>query len=95
MPLAFKHSLFEVAINALRTSANPLDAASVRDALKATDYNSVVGNINFAKGPVPNIAKTTLVGGQWFKGATGLELGIIENAQVKDCPVNREMSLLG
>jgi branched-chain amino acid transport system substrate-binding protein len=95
MPLAFKHSLFEVAINALRTSANPLDAASVRDALKATDYNSVVGNINFAKGPVPNIAKTALVGGQWFKGAKGLELGIIENAQVKDCPVNHEMSLLG
>lgn len=95
MPLAFKHSLFEVAINALRTSANPLDAASVRDALKATDYNSVVGNINFSKGPVPNIAKTALVGGQWFKGAKGLELGIIENAQVKDCPVNREMSLLG
>ena len=28
MPLAFKHSLFEVAINALRTSANPLDACS-------------------------------------------------------------------
>ena len=95
MPLAFKHSLFEVAINALRTSTNPLDAASVRDALKATDYNSVVGNINFSKGPVPNIAKTALVGGQWFKGAKGLELGIIENTQVKDCPVNREMTLLG
>jgi branched-chain amino acid transport system substrate-binding protein len=92
MPLAFKHSLFEVAINALRTSANPLDAASVRDALKATDYNSVVGNINFSKGPVPNIAKTALVGGQWFKGAKGYELGIIENAQIPDCKVNREMS---
>jgi len=95
MPLAFKHSLFEVAINALRTSKNPLDAASVRDALKATDYNSIVGNINFSKGPVPNIAKTPLVGGQWFKGAKGPELGIVENAELKDCPINHELTLLG
>ena len=94
MPLAFKHSLFEVAINALRNSSNPLDAASVRDALKATDYNSIVGNINFSNGPVPNIAKTPLVGGQWFKGTKGPELGIVENAGLKECPINRELTLL-
>jgi branched-chain amino acid transport system substrate-binding protein len=94
MPLAFKHSLFEVAINALRNSKNPLDAASVRDALKTTDYNSIVGNINFSKGPVPNIAKTPLVGGQWFKGGKGPELGIVENAGLKECPINRELTLL-
>ena len=95
MPLAFKHSLFEVAINALQTTKDPFNAAAVRDALKATSYNSVVGNIDFSKGPVPNIAKTPLVGGQWSKAGNGFELNIVENSLFKDIPVAKELVLLG
>ena len=30
--------------------------------------NSIVGPLSWANGPVPNVAKTPLVGGQWRKG---------------------------
>lgn len=64
MPLGFKHSLFEVALDALGR-AQSTDPADIRDAIAATKYNSIVGPIDFSAGPVPNIAKTPLVGGQW------------------------------
>ncbi|PTA97697.1 MULTISPECIES: ABC transporter substrate-binding protein [unclassified Sulfitobacter] len=79
MPLAFKHSLFEVAIDALKRSTDPMDPASIRDALRATDYQSVVGPVNFQTGPVPNISKTPLVGGQWTLEDGKPVLNIVEN----------------
>jgi branched-chain amino acid transport system substrate-binding protein len=79
MPLAFKHSLFEVAIDALKRSADPMDPASIRDALRATDYQSVVGPVNFQTGPVPSISKTPLVGGQWSIEDGKPVLNIVEN----------------
>jgi branched-chain amino acid transport system substrate-binding protein len=65
MPLGFKHSLFEVALDALSRTQDPTSPESIRDAIAATSYDSVVGRIDFSAGPVPNIAKTPLVGGQW------------------------------
>jgi branched-chain amino acid transport system substrate-binding protein len=79
MPLAFKHSLFEVAIDALKRSEDPMDPASIRDALRATDYQSIVGPVNFATGPVPNVSKTPLVGGQWTLEDGKPVLNIVEN----------------
>ena len=64
MPLGFKHSLFEVALDAL-SRTNSTAPSDIRDAIAATRYNSIVGPIDFSAGPVPNIAKTPLVGGQW------------------------------
>ena len=79
MPLAFKHSLFEVAIDALKRSTDPTDPAAIRDALRATDYQSIVGPVNFMTGPVPNISKTPLVGGQWTYEDGKPVLKIVEN----------------
>ena len=64
MPLGFKHSLFEVALDAL-SRTNSTAPSDIRDAIAATRYNSIVGPIDFSAGPVPNVAKTPLVGGQW------------------------------
>ncbi|MGR3502459.1 ABC transporter substrate-binding protein [Pseudaestuariivita sp.] len=64
MPLGFKHALFEVGLDAL-SRAESLEPAAIRDAIAATRYGSVVGPIDFSAGPVPNVAKTPLVGGQW------------------------------
>lgn len=80
MPLGFKHSLFEVAIDALRRTEDPSDPASIRDAIAATDYASVVGPINFRTGPVPNVSKTPLVGGQWRVENGKPVIDIVENS---------------
>ena len=94
MPLGFKHSLFEVAIDALKRSEGPGRLESIRDALANTNYSSVVGPINFKTGPVPNIAKTPLVSGQWRKQGKDLELVIVENSQAPMIAVQDELKPL-
>ena len=42
--------------------------ASVRDAILAVDVPTIVGKVKWGSGPVKNVAKTPLVGGQWQHG---------------------------
>jgi len=67
-PIGFAHALFEVAANALSRSGDPTDYDRVRDALAETKMETLVGPVNFSNGPVPNVSKTPLVGGQWRLG---------------------------
>jgi branched-chain amino acid transport system substrate-binding protein len=67
MPLGFRHSLFEVALDALKRTKDINQPASIRDALASTDYASIVGPINFKKGPFPNTCGTPLVIGHGRK----------------------------
>ncbi len=91
--LAFKHSLFEVAIDALRRAADR-KPESIRDAIRATSLNTIVGPVNFSKGPVPNVSKTPLVGGQWKKRGKGFELLVVENSQAAMVPLQDRLDLL-
>ncbi|GAB4362624.1 MAG: ABC transporter substrate-binding protein [Oricola sp.] len=95
MPLGFKHSLFEVAIDALKRSEDPTDPDSIAAAIAATAYDSCVGHIDFSKGPVPNIAKTPLVGGQWQMEGGKPVLRIVENADHPDIPATGTMKAIG
>ena len=64
------------------------DKASIRDALVATNLNTVVGPIAWGKGPVKNVAKTPLVGGQWVKGKRHkFDLVIVSNITAPNIPV--------
>jgi branched-chain amino acid transport system substrate-binding protein len=94
MPLAFKHSLFEVAVDALKRTADPKDPASIRDAIKATDYQSIAGPVNFQTGPVPNISKTPLVGGQWHIEDGKPVLNIIENSDHPSIKTKGKVNLI-
>jgi branched-chain amino acid transport system substrate-binding protein len=71
-PIGFKHANIEVAIDVLKR-AKKLGPEEIRDAIKDTDYQSLVGPITWKAGrgpknPVPNVCTTPLVGGQWRKG---------------------------
>jgi branched-chain amino acid transport system substrate-binding protein len=90
MPLGLKHSLFEVAIDVLKRAGGK-DPEAIRNAIKTTDLDTIVGNINFRKGPVPNISKTALVSGQWQKRANKLELVVVENSQAPMIPLQAEL----
>lgn len=68
MPLGFRHALFETAIDALKRTKKIDDPESIRDAIAATDLDTVVGHVNFKTGPFPNCSRTPLVVGQWRKG---------------------------
>ncbi|HWM81395.1 MAG TPA: ABC transporter substrate-binding protein, partial [Pseudolabrys sp.] len=64
-PIGFKHALFEVAIDVIKRAKALDDPASIRDAIAATNYNSIVGPVHWSGQPVKNVSKTPLVAGQW------------------------------
>src|SRR4029453_15282825 len=67
-PIGFVHALFEVAADALKGAGGVDDKQAVADAIKATKLDTIVGPLDWSSGPVPNVAKTALVGGQWRGG---------------------------
>jgi branched-chain amino acid transport system substrate-binding protein len=67
-PLGFHHALFEVALDVLKRAKDVDSPAAIRDAILATKYDSIVGHIAWEGKPVPNVTKTSLVGGQWIPG---------------------------
>jgi branched-chain amino acid transport system substrate-binding protein len=80
-PLGYSHALWEVALDTLKRSTDPLDRSANRDALKATDLDTLVGHIVFGKGPHANICKTPIFGGQWVKGEKyPFDLKIVDNS---------------
>lgn len=96
MTLGFRHALFEVALDALSRTKNIDDAASVRDAIFATDYQSIVGPINFKRGPFPNVCQTPLVIGQWQKGKKfPLDLVNVDNSTAKTIPTTAKLAPFG
>ncbi|TFZ05538.1 ABC transporter substrate-binding protein [Ramlibacter henchirensis] len=86
-PVGFAHALFEVAANTLSRSKS-LKAGDVRDALAATDLQTVVGPVKWGgQGPFKNVSKTPLVLGQWVKGGKyKYDLVIVNNEAYKQIP---------
>ncbi|MDE2095281.1 MAG: ABC transporter substrate-binding protein [Burkholderiales bacterium] len=94
-PIGFAHALFEVAADALKRSKS-IGAKDVRDAVVATNLNTVVGPVKWGgAGPMKNVSKTPLVLGQWNKGTKyKVELSIVNNEAAKNIPTNGTLKLL-
>jgi len=80
-PIGFAHALFEVAIATL-VAAGSTDKTAIRDAIKTMKIDTIVGTVDFTSGPIPNVAKTALCGGQWREAdtPTGYDLVIVDNS---------------
>jgi branched-chain amino acid transport system substrate-binding protein len=86
-PIGFAHALFEVGADVLTRSGDPGDPQAVAEALAGTQLDTVVGNLDWSAGPVPNVAKTKLVGGQWRTGTDyPYEIVIVANDDLPDVP---------
>ena len=94
-PIGFAHALFEVAADALKRSKSP-KASDVRDAVAATNTNTVVGPVKWGgPGPFKNVSKTPLVLGQWVKGTKHkVEVVIINNETAKNIPAAGALKLM-
>jgi branched-chain amino acid transport system substrate-binding protein len=95
-PLGFVHALFEVAVAAL-TKAGGTDKAKVRDALKTLTVSTIVGNLDWTKGPVPNVAKTPLAGGQWRQTSGAkypFTLVVVDNQLAPEVPLGGKVEPL-
>jgi hypothetical protein len=80
-PLGYSHAIWEVALDALKRSGNPLDKEAVRDAIRDTNLDTLIGNVNFSTGPHPNVSTTPIFGGQWKRGEKWrYDLKIVDNS---------------
>ncbi|MGH6982259.1 MAG: hypothetical protein ACREFC_13720, partial [Stellaceae bacterium] len=88
MGLGFRHSLLEVPIAALERAQKIDDPASIRNSIRDNSFSTIVGPIDFKKGPFPNTAETKCSSGQWRKGTKWpLELVIVDNSLKPEVPV--------
>lgn len=95
-PIGFVHALFEVAAAAL-TKAGSTDKAQIAAALKSLSVQTIVGPVAWGTGPVPNVAKTPLAGGQWRKTTGGkfpFELIIVSNSLASQIPTGGKVEAL-
>ncbi|WP_298493165.1 ABC transporter substrate-binding protein [uncultured Maritimibacter sp.] len=84
-PLGYAHALWEVILDTLKRSSDPLDREANREALAATNLDTLVGKISFGDGPHPNVCKTPIFGGQWVKGEDWpFDLKIVDNSLYPD-----------
>jgi branched-chain amino acid transport system substrate-binding protein len=94
-PLGFVHALFEVGIDVLKRAKSLDKKEDIRDAIVATNLNTVVGPISWKGGPVKNVAKTPLVGGQWVKGKKyKYDLVIVNNETAPNIPTQAKLKPL-
>jgi branched-chain amino acid transport system substrate-binding protein len=92
--LGFAHAIWEVALDVVKRASSLSDPASIVEAIKATDLKTIVGPINWSKGPVKNVTKTPLAGGQWVRNNGKYALTIVANPQQPQIPIAGKLKLL-
>ncbi|WP_299769976.1 ABC transporter substrate-binding protein [uncultured Tateyamaria sp.] len=94
-PIGFKHALFEVVADVISRSEDLDDFEANAAAIAGTNISTIVGDVNWSNGPVPNVSKTPLVSGQWQKAGDSVELVITNNSHAPQIPVGGDLQLLG
>lgn len=85
--IGFAEAVFEVAVATLE-SADSLSSDDLAAAVQKVNIDTIVGTVDFTSGPVPNVAKTPLVGGQWRLQSDGsYELVIVVNPDEPEIPL--------
>jgi branched-chain amino acid transport system substrate-binding protein len=87
-------SLLDAGFAALASSSDPKDKAAVAKAIGSLKTVTMMGQIDFTKGPVPNVSPTKMIGAQWVKAPPGsrfkYDYVITENAADPSVPISRK-----
>lgn len=97
-PIGFAHALIELAVDIIGRATDPTDHEKILAALISTNLKTIVGPISWANGPVKNVCKTPLVGGQWRRTPQGpfqYNLIVTENAEALEIPLGGKMEPMG
>jgi branched-chain amino acid transport system substrate-binding protein len=92
-PIGFQHALFEVAIDVLKR-AKTIEPKAILDSIVATNYQSIVGPVQWTGKPVKNVTKTPLVAGQWQRKGDQIEQVITANRPAPNIPLGGKLELL-
>jgi len=99
-PIGFIYSLFEVAIDVLKRSADATDPDAILESIRATNLNTLTGNVKWGTdtplGPIgANVCKTPLVGGQWRRNDDNtFNLVVVDNSHAPEIPAGGTMEAL-
>lgn len=93
-PIGFKHALFEVVADVVKRAEDLEDPEAIVSAIAGSNLDTIVGNVNWASGPINNVTKTPLVAGQWQKEGDAFDLKIVANTAAPDIPLTGELKLL-
>ena len=93
-PIGYQHALWEVAIDILKRAKNVKDKNSLLEAITSTNYNSIVGPVQWTGKPVKNVTKTPLVAGQWKNVGGKAELVITANGPAPNIPAGGKLEPL-
>lgn len=90
-PLGFAEALFEVANATVKKSAS-IKTDDLKASISTLKTDTVVGPVDWTSGPVKNVAKTPLVGGQWRLQSSGkYDLVIVSNSIAPQIPTGGKM----
>jgi branched-chain amino acid transport system substrate-binding protein len=88
-------SLFDAGFAALKGSGDPKNKAGVAKALAHLRTTTIVGVIDFPKGPVPNVATSSEIGSQWIKSKPGskypFDMVLTENSNDPRVPITAKL----
>ena len=73
---------------------NVKDKNSILEAITSTNYNSIVGPVQWTGKPVKNVTKTPLVAGQWKNVGGKAELVITANGPAPNIPAGGKLEPL-
>ena len=96
-PLGYVHALFEVGADVLKRSTDASSPAANLKALLDTKLDTITGNVAWGSGPVKNVAKMPLVGGQWRRTPNGpfkYDLVVVDNTMGPSIPTVGKMESL-
>ena len=80
-----------MAIDVLKRAKNLNDPKSILESIVATNYQSIVGMIQWTGAPVKNVTKTALVAGQWQRKNGKFDLVIAENKTAPNIPLGGKL----
>ena len=81
----------------MKRSADPASPEANLESLLATRLDTIIGTVAWGAGPVKNVAKTPLVGGQWRLTTSGrfrYDLLITDNSGASFIPAVARMEAL-
>ncbi len=89
------YQVFEIVAAALKAATDIESKDAIIGAVKAGVLETLVGPVDFSKGPMPNISKTPLTEGQWVPGTKWkYDLVIVGNATAPAVPLGGKVQPL-
>ena len=93
-PIGFRHALFEVVADVVKRAEDLDSSLAITASIAATQLETIVGRIDWSNGPVKNVSKTPLVGGQWQRDGDRLDLKIVGNSDHPSIPKTGSLKTL-